>query len=46
MAGALSLIALTGYWIVLARIIRMPGSVLPSAVMAFKRIGSRRYRIR
>jgi hypothetical protein len=29
-AGALSLIALTGYWIILARIIRMPGSVLPS----------------
>jgi len=29
LAGALSLIALTGYWIVLARIIRMPGSVLP-----------------
>jgi len=28
-AGALSLIALTGYWIVLARIVRMPGSVLP-----------------
>ena len=25
-AGALSLIALTGYWIILARIIRMPGT--------------------
>ena len=29
-AGTLSLIALTGYWIVLARVVRMPGSVLPS----------------
>jgi Type II CAAX prenyl endopeptidase Rce1-like len=29
-AGALSLVALTGYWIVLARLVRMPGSVLPS----------------
>lgn len=29
-SGALSLIALTGYWIVLARVVRMPGSVLPS----------------
>jgi hypothetical protein len=29
-AGTLSLIALTGYWIILARLVRMPGSVLPS----------------
>jgi hypothetical protein len=29
-AGGLSIIALTGYWIVLAQLIRMPGSVLPS----------------
>jgi hypothetical protein len=29
-AGAFSLVALTGYWIVLARVVRMPGSVLPS----------------
>jgi len=29
-AGAFSIIALTGYWIVLAQLIRMPGSVLPS----------------
>jgi len=29
-AGGLSIIALTGYWIVLAQFVRMPGSVLPS----------------
>jgi hypothetical protein len=29
-AGTLSLVALAGAWIVLARVIRMPGSVLPS----------------
>jgi CAAX prenyl protease-like protein len=29
LAGALSLVALTGAWIVLARLVRMPGSVLP-----------------
>jgi hypothetical protein len=29
-AGGLSIIALTGLWIVLARLIRMPGSVLPT----------------
>jgi Type II CAAX prenyl endopeptidase Rce1-like len=29
-SGSLSIIALTGYWIVLARFFRMPGSVLPN----------------
>lgn len=29
-AGGLSLLSLTGLWIVLARLVRMPGSVLPS----------------
>jgi hypothetical protein len=29
-AGGLSIVALAGYWIVLAQLIRMPGSVLPS----------------
>jgi hypothetical protein len=29
-AGTLSMVALTGYWIVLAQVVRMPGSVLPS----------------
>jgi membrane protease YdiL (CAAX protease family) len=30
LAGALSLIALTGLWMVLAQLVRMPGSVLPT----------------
>ena len=30
LAGGLSLTALTGYWIVLAQLIRMPGTVLPT----------------
>lgn len=29
LAGALAIIALTGLWIVMARLVRMPGSVLP-----------------
>lgn len=34
LAGGFSLAALSGFWIVLARVIRMPGSVLPSATGA------------
>jgi hypothetical protein len=30
LAGALATVALTGYWMALAQLIRMPGSVLPS----------------
>ena len=34
LAGGLSLAALSGFWIVLARLIRLPGSVLPPATGA------------